>query len=107
MTTLEALKTAVTNYPYSDTTIEAIAIERGVDPAAEFTTAGAQEKGYQLAKADCIKYVLGMVNLSQSGASVTLTDIRAKISIANAIYSRFGEPLITDTDGKRATVTIL
>lgn len=107
MNTLEALKSAVNNYPYDDTTIMAIAIERGLDHAAEFTTVIARTKEYQLSKADCIRYVLGMVNLAQSGASVTQTDIRAKMSIANAIYRRFGEPLIQDTDGVRPTVTKL
>ncbi|MCQ2383576.1 MAG: hypothetical protein MJZ96_01665 [Paludibacteraceae bacterium] len=107
MTTLEALKSAVNNYPYEDNTIMAIAIERGLDHGSTFTTELAKSKEYQLAKADCIRYVLGMVNLAQSGASVTQTDIRAKISIANAIYRRLGEPLIQDTDGVRPTVTIL
>lgn len=107
MTTLEALKSAVNNYPYEDNTIMAIAIERGLDHDSAFTTELAKSKEYQLAKADCIRYVLGMVNLSQSGASVTQTDIRAKMSIANAIYRRFGEPLIQDTNGVRPTVTKL
>lgn len=107
MTTLEALKAGVSNYPYEDATIEAIAVERGVVFGDDFTTAIARSREYQLAKADCIRYVLGMVNLAQSGASVTQTDIRAKMSIANAIYRRFGEPLLTDTDGVRPTVTIL
>lgn len=105
MTTLEALRSGVSNYPYDDLTIEAIAVERGVDVKAEFTEAVAKTRAYQLAKADCIRYVISMVNLQQSGASVTQTDIRLKLALANAIYRRYHEPIIVDTT--TATITVL
>ena len=107
MTILEALRSGVSNYPFDDLSIEAIAVERGLSIGEEFTTAVATMRPYQLAKADCIRYVLSMVNLQQGGAAVSQTDIRTKIALANAIYRRYHEPLIADPDLHNATITVL
>ncbi len=95
MTTLDALKHSV-NYPLTDNSTLPILIGRGLSGGEEYTSAIAQSKEYRLSYADTLRYVLTMVNLSQSG-SVTQAAAAQIRGTANAIYAEYGEPLIGDT----------
>ena len=92
MTNLQALKARV-NYPQSDANAEVNLIARGVATDGLFTEDIANSKGFRLAYADTLRFLVTGVNLSQGG-SITfqnMADIRAT---ANAIYKEFGETLI-------------
>ena len=95
MTTLEALKYSV-NYPLTDKQALPILIGRGLSGSESFTQSIAQSKEYRLSYADTLRFVLTMVNLSQSGtvSQAAAAQIRGT---ANAIYEEYGEPLIGDT----------
>ncbi|MCQ2348972.1 MAG: hypothetical protein MJZ98_00665 [Paludibacteraceae bacterium] len=106
MTIIEALRKSVSNYPLKDDNVEPHLIKRGLSKNAEFTAEVANSAEYELAYADTLKSLCNSFNLSQSGASVTVPNIRPLISIANAIYARYGEALISD-EGGVPTVKIL
>lgn len=99
----EALKSSV-NYPLSDTNAEAAAIKRGLNSNDLFTTEVAVSKEYELAYADILRYVATMVNLSQGGGGVSMPSASVLTGTANAIYRKYGEPLIGESN---ATCEIL
>lgn len=93
MTTLDALKNSV-NYPLSDENAEVNLTARGIDTYEDFSQEVAQSRAYQLAYADTLRYVVTMVNLSQSGGSISQASVADMRGTANAIYKKYGEPLI-------------
>lgn len=95
MTNLQAIKQRV-NYPLTDLQAEEKLVTRGVDPAATFSENVAETKGFRLAYADTLRFVLTMVNLSQGG-SITAQNPAGIRGTANAIYKEYGEPLIGET----------
>lgn len=105
MTTLEALKKSV-NYPLSDSNVIPIVIARGLTADADLTQEIATSTAYKLAYADCLRFVVTMVNLQQGG-SVTQAAVKALEGTANAIYKANGEPLIGEVADAQPTVTIL
>lgn len=104
MTIIEALRKSVSNYPLESANIEPICIKRGLDGDNELTTDVANSKGYELATADIYKFLIMSVNLSQSGASVTKSDVEHWVGSANAIYRKYGEPIIGSTADERPSV---
>ncbi len=104
MTILNALKAAV-NYPLSEDNVLSIAIARGLDPNDEFDKVVAEDKEYQLAYADLLRFIVTMVNLSQSGGSVSQASIAELRGTANAIYKKYGETLIGETADTKSTLT--
>lgn len=104
MTIIEALRKSVSNYPLESANIEPICIKRGLDVDDELTTDVANSKGYELATADIYKFLIMSVNLSQSGASVTKSDVEHWVGSANAIYRKYGEPIIGSTADERPSV---
>jgi hypothetical protein len=105
MTTLEALKYSV-NYPLTDKNVLPLVKTRGLTPEAEFTQSIGTSTAYKLAYADCLRFVVTMVNLQQGG-SVTQAAVKALEGTANAIYKANGEPLIGEVADAQPTVTIL
>lgn len=103
MTTLEAIKARV-NYPMTTEQAEEKLIGRGVDTTAVYDKAMADSKEFKLAYADCLRFVLTMVNLSQGG-SITAADLLRVQGTANAIYKEYGEPLIGDKGDELSTLT--
>lgn len=104
MTILNALKAAV-NYPLSEDNVLSIAIARGLEPNDEFDKLDAQTKEYQLAYADLLRFIVTMVNLSQSGGSVSQASIAELRGTANAIYKKYGETPIGETADTKSTLT--
>ncbi len=104
MTIIEALRKSVSNYPLEDANVEPICIKRGLNIDDELTTDIANSKNYELATADIYKFLIMSVNLSQSGASVTKSDVQHWVGSANAIYRRYGEPIIGSTADEKPSV---
>lgn len=93
MTNLVALKNIV-NYPLSDLQAEQKLIGRGVDSAGEYSAAVNASKEFRLAYADTLRMIITMVNLSQSGGSISAQNMADIRNTANAIYREYGETLI-------------
>ncbi len=93
MTVREALRSS---FPFSvkDAQLDVIAISRGVVLDNEFDSFVALSKAFELAKADVIKSVVLTPNVSEGGVSISFSDKATMISIANAIYGAYGEPLL-------------
>ena len=98
MTNLQALKARV-NYPQSDANAEVNLIARGVAKDGEFSEDIANSKGFRLAYADTLRFIVTMVNLSQGG-SITAQSIPEIRATANAIYKEYGETEIGTTGEK-------
>lgn len=105
MTILEALKARV-NYPLTDLQAMEKLIGRDLDPAAGFDASVASGQPFELAYADTLRFVITMVNLSQGG-SITAQNMAGIRGTANAIYKKYGEPLIGETGDAQPTVYIL
>lgn len=103
MTTLEAIKARV-NYPMTDAQAEEKLAGRGVDTYDEYDKDMAESKEFQLAYADCLRFILTMVNLSQGG-SITAQNAAGIQGTANAIYKKYDEPLIGDKGDLLSTLT--
>jgi hypothetical protein len=62
------------------------------------TTYGAatadKKKAFELAKADLYKELIAAANITEGGFSVSMTEKATLKDLANAIYSKYGEPLI-------------
>lgn len=93
MNILDALISSV-NYPLGSNNVLPICLKRNLNPDAELSGEIANSKEYELAYADCLRFVATMVNLSQGGGSVTQTSTQQIVTIANDIYRRYGESII-------------
>ena len=76
--------------------VEVIATERNLDLSAAFDQNVAKSPAFQLSKADMIRNIITMPNVSEGGVSISITDRRTLIGLANGIYSKYGEPLIKE-----------
>lgn len=86
-------------YPLPYGKIENIAIERGLESDAEYTTEISSQKEYKGALADCLFSLLLAVNFSEADKSVgALTDAQRKmiLGMANKLYGEIGEPAKED-----------
>ena len=97
------VKTALMNtvtFPLTSTQAEVIAVERGLELDADFTAEVGKSPGFCLAKADMIRVFITSPNVSEGGVSISISDRKTLIGIANGIYSRYGEPLIQEEHPK-------
>ena len=90
MTILEALKATV-SYPVSANTVTMILIKRGLTGSDELTQASVNSKEFELAMADLFFHLLGAVNISEGGFSVSIADKKYLSETASGIYSKYGE----------------
>lgn len=97
MTIGEYLK-SLTHYPVSDTTIEAICLNRGVGVTSEAISAVFREKPLRLSVADLYIWLSNAPNVNQSDVSFSFTaDDKLRFrNMANIIYNEFGETSPTD-----------
>lgn len=102
MTNLEALKARV-NYPLTDAQAEEKLIGRDISPDGEFYVNVAKSKAFQLAYADTLRFIVTMVNLSQSG-SISAQNMAGIRGTANAIYKKYGEDLIGEKGDDLSTI---
>ena len=84
------------SFPMSKEQAEVIAIERGLDAGAEFDVEIGRSSAFMLSKADMIRNIVTMPNVSEGGVSISISDRKTLIGLANGIYSKYGEPLIKD-----------
>lgn len=105
MTLLEAIKSRV-NYPMTDLQALEKLAGRGLNPDDEYDSAVAAGQEFQLAYADTLRFVITMVNLSQGG-SITAQNVAGIRGTANAIYKKYGEPLIGEMGDQTPTVYIM
>jgi hypothetical protein len=90
MTILEALINSV-SYPVDNGRVEAIAIKRQLYTPDEFTYEVSQERSYRLAEADVKVLVATSPNVSDGEVSISQSEQERLVSLANAVYSEFGE----------------
>ena len=105
MTILEAIKARV-NYPMTENQALEKITARGLDATEEYDSEVASSQAFQLAYADTLRFVITMVNLSQGG-SITAQNMAGIRGTANAIYKKYGEPLIGELGDSEPTVYIM
>ena len=101
MTNLEAIKSVVAGYPLSENTFNLVLLDRGLSAASEYT---GKSKEFELATADLYKVLVTAVNISEGDYQIGMTDKSNFIKLANAVYLKYDEPLITDTAKKTIEV---
>lgn len=112
MTYADALK-GLTNAPIELNTYKAICDRRGLIYTDTIDTPEQYEdKRFQLCMADVYSYVASLVDLNDEKkvSMPFVTSIYVNVGKANAIYKKYGEPLIyldKPTDPHKNTVTIL
>ena len=84
MTYLEAIKGKI-NYPLSDNTFEILLIDRGLTSTDTYTSCQA----FDLAYADAIVTLITSPNITEGSYSVSLTDKKTFINIADGIYKKY------------------
>ena len=86
MTNLEAIKGKL-SYPLSDNAFIVALEDRGL--TSTFTYA--KGSAFDLAYADTIITLISAPNVSEGGYSVSLSDKKALLDLANGIYKKYGE----------------
>ena len=87
MTNLEAIK-AKLNYPLSDNAFTLALLDRGLTATDTYATG----QSFDLAYADTITTLVTAPNVSEGGYSVSLSDKKTLLDLANGIYKKYGEP---------------
>lgn len=95
MTVREALLSSA-SFSVSFEQAEVIAVTRDLYLEENFTKEIAVSKAFELSKADMIKMVILMPNVSEGGVSISITDRHYLMGVANSIYAKYGEPLIQE-----------
>lgn len=95
MTIKDALFNSV-SFSVSTKQAEVIAITRGLNVEDMFTPSVAQSREFLLSKADIIRLAITQPNVSEGGVSISFSDRKAMLSIANSIYAKYGEPLVSE-----------
>lgn len=83
-------------YPLTNCQLCVIALKRGLDPEAQFNRTIAGSKDYELTYADCLRLVITHPNVSEGGVSISISDRKSLLAIANGIYRKYDEPLILE-----------
>lgn len=88
MTILEALKYSV-NYPLSDSRLEKILIDRGLEKTDTYSVT--DKANLELATADAIKVLITSPNVSEGGYSISLSEKKELMKLATSLYVKNGE----------------
>ena len=91
MTNLEAIK-AIVGYPLSDNAYKKVLLDRSLTYDAVYVSATNKE-AMDLAQADAIYIVCTQANKTEGGYSISITDKKSLIGIANDIYIKYGHPI--------------
>jgi hypothetical protein len=94
MTILDALAAKV-KYPLGIRNLELILLKRDLDSDDEATSAVVKSRSFELARADAMVELIDAVNISEGGYSISLQDENKILSLANAIYRKWGEEAVT------------
>ena len=89
MTNLEALK-AVLSYPLENNAFIKALNDRGLTESATYSKCSA----FELARADAIMTLVTTPNVSEGGYSLSQSDKKALIELANGIYTSNGVPTV-------------
>jgi len=95
MTIEQAIRNSF-SFPINGDLVETIAIERGLTPGEVFDREVSLSKEFRLTKADIICRTLLAPNVSEGGVSISWSDRRLFLGMANAVYSEYGEPLVQE-----------
>ena len=90
------------SFPFSSRKAEVIAINRDLALDDEYTKEVGKSRNFELASADMIRNYVTAPNVSEGGVSISISDRKTLIGIANGIYAKHKEPLILE---QRPTVT--
>lgn len=96
-TILQALIDEI-HYPVGKGHIQNRLLKRGLTEDAVCTLEIFNGHGFQGAVADCLIFLLGAPNFSESDKQFSMTDKSNILKQANAIYKSIGEPEVTDDD---------
>lgn len=77
------------SFPLSATQAEVIAEDRGLKLDAQYTKAIGKTPEFRLAKADMIRNIITAPNVSEGGVSISYSDRKTLIGIANGIYAKY------------------
>ena len=78
------------SFPVSPKTLGVIAEDRGIKLNDEYTKAIGKTPNFRLAIADMIaNFITTPTSVSEGGVSISYTDRKSLIGIANRIYSKF------------------
>ena len=88
MTYLEAIKGKL-NYPLSDNAFILALTDRGLVQTDTY----AKSQAFELAYADAITTLVTSPNVSEGSYSVSLSNKEMLLSLANGIYTKYGEPV--------------
>lgn len=83
-----ALKSKV-SFPISDDRVGVIAEDRDLALDAVYTKAIGRTPGFRLAMADMITCIVTAPNVTEGGVSISYTDRKSLISLANRIYAKY------------------
>lgn len=86
MTTLEAIK-AKLSYPLSDNSYILALSDRGLSYTA--TYASTDRQALELAQADLIYTLVTAPNVTEGGYSVSLSDKKSMMKLADSIYAKY------------------
>lgn len=88
MTNLEAIKGKL-NYPLTDNAFKLALADRDLTDTATY----AKCQAFDLAYADSVIMLLTSPNVTEGGYSVSQTDKKMLLDLANGIYVKYGEPI--------------
>ena len=89
----DAIKSTVAGYPLSVNTFDRILIDRDLSATADYT---GSSRAFELATADIYKTLVTAANITELDVQISMTDKSNFIKMANAIYAKYDEPLITE-----------
>jgi hypothetical protein len=92
MTIHEAIKATV-GYEIPDSTAQLILLKRGLKTTDEVTQEILNSKDFELATADCCKWILTCPDVKEGSLSISMSDKKALKDLASGIYQKWG---ITD-----------
>ena len=84
------------SFPLVSEQVEVIAIRRGLNAFDEFSADVATSKEFELAYADCLKLIVTHPNVSEGGVSISISDRKSFIGLANGVYRKYSESLIQE-----------
>jgi hypothetical protein len=102
MTNLEAIKGKL-SYPLSDNAFNLALLDRGLTGSATYS----DKKSLELAHADLLYVLVSTPNISEGGYSISQSDKKLLIQMANGIYSKWSTDAVKYASILKPTVTVV
>lgn len=87
MTILEAIQSTVSGYPLLVNTFNRVLTDRGLSGSDTYL---GSSRAFDLAKADIYMVLATAASVSEGGFSVSVSDRKLYLSMANSIYTQYG-----------------